>query len=66
MGWDAILLQHEGGMREAAKGGLGEREDTGLVQCMQLPCLLGTFKAPPQLLPQTGWEPVPLSEVQMA
>lgn len=45
---------------------LGEREDTGLVQHTQLPRLLGTFKASLQLPPQTGWDPAPLSELQMA
>lgn len=56
-----------GGARgRAAEVTLGEREDMGLLQCTRLPRLLGTFKASLQLLPQTGWEPAPLSELQMA
>lgn len=61
--YSAAVLGDPGGAGEVR---LGEREDTGLVQHMQLPRLLGTFKASLQLPPQTGWDPAPLSELQMA
>lgn len=65
-GWDVTLPQCWGALGGAGEVRLGEREDTGLVQHMQLPRLLGTFKASLQLPPQTGWDPAPLSELQMA